>query len=395
MTPNNTHIITCRRSKVFLGVVVVVVVVVIGVAAAACAFIQLVAPISSSVDDDGTTTTTRSLVTTTVPWSASNNIQRIRGDSDLILALSHSTTNNIPTYVGICAALLDTIDGVHVKRKAIREDKLVCGGRLGIFESLQRLMISSFLVAQGRAHFGLRVDYTHGCGRFANAFLQSALPTKMTLNTKYTAAEKDHAVWFCSNLMINPNGADLEQLQTIVSRQVPMIRENIQLAMDVISKHGSVPQIGIISALERRQPGVMEETAVIYLPCIDQLCSNVLVLPYHIYLTNIPRSVRSIDVVVPPECQGNYREHVLDLIGTLRKFNPLVAIELMEGYPLQVHIFARLMYADYVICGPGWGKACVYPLLAQPTQIPGKFRIIGSRNSGLFGWYDIAHSYSV
>jgi hypothetical protein len=314
---------------------------------------------------------------------AAKYIQNIRGDNDVVvnnhLAAGTAIAPSTPSYMGICAMILDKVAGLPVKGVSIREEKVVCSGRLGITESLTRIFISSWLVAQGRAHFQLnKADYQHQCGRFDNSFVHSLLPNKPTPNSKYTATERDGALHFCTSAMTNPHGAHKEKVQELVSRHIPMIEKSIKMAMDLAHKKKNISSsTGIFSTLKRRQPQIVEETAVVHLPCMDEACSNVLVLPYHVYLTNIPRSVRAIDVVVPPECQGNYREHALILIGTLRKFNQQATVELIVGYPSQAEVFARFMSADYALCGPGWGKACLYPILAQATDAPaGKYRLL-------------------
>jgi hypothetical protein len=288
---------------------------------------------------------------------------------------SHPATKHIPSYLKVCAALLDRIDGYPVKHMTITEDNLICSGGLGVTESLTRIFISSWIAAQGRLHYLLDIEYRHSCAQFGGSFVSSLLRENFAENVPHSATERDEAIRFCTVAVDGPDGVNDEVLQEVLSRQTPGIYAEINAILDAARHRKIMPTDGIFATLNKRQPDVVEETAVIDLPCKDQLCTDALILPHYLYLVNLPRSVRSIDIAVPLACTGVYREHALELVDILRKFNPRTNVQLIEGEASQMAIFARLLEADYIVCGPGRSN-CLFPILAEAAHGRGRFRVI-------------------
>lgn len=124
-------------------------------------------------------------------------------------------------------------------------------------------------------------------------------------------------------------------------------------------------------------PALVGDTAVVYLPCRDESCTDMDVALFRSLAIHVPRSVKVVDVILPEvaaETIGGLAErYAARTVDFLADMYPRAAVDLVRAGRSSADAVGRMLVAEYVICGGGFGRMCVLPALARaaPSRIDG------------------------
>jgi len=167
------------------------------------------------------------------------------------------------------------------------------------------------------------------------------------------------------------NDRSLENVPvSMLERLVPLVLPNLYQAglKSRMVKSSLKAGYGVLKGRDASSEHVATGRAVIYIPCRDRHCQDLVVVPYMSYLMHIPFSVHTVDVVASLQCFDKLpgcRQYVEDLASTIRQFTPNMSVEVISGEPSSPDVFARLVEAEHVLCGPGFGMTCLFPSLGR------------------------------
>ena len=188
------------------------------------------------------------------------------------------------------------------------------------------------------------------------------------------------------------------------------------------SNHDYIDSSEISNDTDEQTIKIQKNSAAIYLPCLmdsntkydftsyddqqeQQLCTDAVALPYHVYLSNIPTSVAAITVIVQEGCFVNRHAndkhehhipihfnprlassfspvcewHAKELVSFLKSAYPRSVISLIVDHPSTMEVILLLLESQYLLCGPGtngdddvpsrWAgeMACFFPVLARSS----------------------------
>jgi hypothetical protein len=320
-------------------------------------------------------------------------------------------TSNGASHIRICRAILN--QSQDQSQYLVMEDQAICLDDYRTTNALAQIFLSSYLARQGQSQ-GIYIDYKHGCSRHRSnhMLIQELLPSPLLYPEHvFEPINREELLSFCQaispNINSNQESSALDVMlwdtsvpfqkrkfktivkglrwrrrrlqqrrpppMTMMERVVPIIRENLVKA----SRHAREVQGALIAGygVLKQSPDVVGQPvtrgrAVIILPCMDDNCEDHPIVSYFNYLIHIPRSVSVIDLVITKNCDNNKlcRLYANDFASTVRQFSPQSKVELIIANPSAADSFARLIEAEHVICGPGWGLPCLFPALSRSSE---------------------------
>ena len=165
----------------------------------------------------------------------------------------------------------------------------------------------------------------------------------------------------------------------------PIVRANLREAAVFSREMPGAVKAGYGVLGGSKTGGVATDSAVVYLPCHTSSGNDVVVLSYMHYLFHIPVSVAVVDILMDRRCvQGDNNlamKYAGDFASTVRQFLPRANVELILTDPSSADVIARLVEAEYVMCGPGYGRTCLFPTIAT-SQPKDSAVSTGSGNDG-------------
>lgn len=300
-----------------------------------------------------------------------------------------------PTHVEICKVILGGEGG-----KMLQEHH-VCFDETEPSLALAQIFLSTYLASQARGH-AYRVEYEHNCGdhRSELELIQELLPSPLlSPDTLQEGMSVEQLQSFCSlieenskrdenqatalemllwdtnaqqrALVASDTDRNLEaQPISMLERLAPLVKTNLyQAAMMSRSMKSSLKAgYGVLKGRDNTSEKTAVGSAVIYLPCADRHCTNLVLVPYVSYLMHIPFSTHVIDIVASPECMTSLngcRKYVEDLASTTRQFIPQMSVEVISAEASSPDVMDRLIEAEHVVCGPGFGMVCLFPALGK------------------------------
>jgi GDSL/SGNH-like Acyl-Esterase family found in Pmr5 and Cas1p len=289
----------------------------------------------------------------------------------------------VVSYLQICQAVIGqaTFPGEYQFAEVV-EDNGVCTDNTRTTTALSRIFISAYLAYQAKMA-GFEVSYTHNCDvvHGTKGIIQELLPPQITIQPEFvTPINRQGIVTLCERL---DNGLKFDLLRLVV----PIIQETLSTivasVLMQIENGGNLPRHGILNIKKDRNGD--PDTAVIFLPCSDKQCSDVWVYPFYSFLQHLPESVQAVDIVTTPACDAaleTCRQYVIDLADSLEQFDPTRTVQITIVDPSSIELMTRLMVADHVLCGAGWGKQCLIPALARGPNERGRFVVWEGRRIG-------------
>jgi hypothetical protein len=329
-----------------------------------------------------------------------------------------------PSYQRMCQAILAVTspEGNADENDRVYENMSLCLDTDDLSNSLANIFGSTFLSHVAYVN-GIDVIYEHKCHMRqmekddkSRQSVQQLLPTSIKIMDAWkvgTVMDKEGlqklcqqvvempleeaksfaGVWTIMDYALTPQKQPslLEtEKYTVLEYMLPTIRDSLAKAVMAWSSSGRHSERFVASvvggyfvetmkntgssaskALSRAQDLIHFKSAI-YLPCVDVNCTDAVVLPYYEYYINIPRNVKTMDILVPIKCLQNVGK-CKDTVNLLAKYlvelNPRAKVTLLRhGDDGSMDHFRRLYEADYALCGPGWGANCLFPALARrPT----------------------------
>ena len=335
-------------------------------------------------------------------------IQQQKLDQPLIVqqtqdSARHDHEQQIPTHIRICQVVL----GQEIAPFMVEHKK--CVDEFDPSLPLAEIFLSAYLAHHARLH-GFRVEYDHNCGGHRNdhRLIQELLPSPLTVpgSTKNDMT-KAHLQGLCKMMVPNEqNRRESTALEILLwdtsspmgqrflavtaekdrvlqnptegtpiamlERLVPIVFSNMYPAtmQSRLVKTALLAGYGVLKGRNVSSEHLAIGTAVVYLPCRDRDCEDLAVIPYTSYLLHLPLSVHVVDVVVSARCVERLpgcRRYVDDLASTIRQFSPKMSVEVITAEPSSPDVMARLIEAEHVLCGPGFGMVCLFPALARAS----------------------------
>lgn len=310
------------------------------------------------------------------------------------------------THMQICRAILDQ----GQRSTTIMEHESICLDEYGTTNALAQIFLSTFLTRQAQSQ-GINIYYQHNCGRHRPnvSLIQELLPSPLLFNENlFQPMGRENLESFCQDVSRNGGSEGLSPIDimlwnTDISRQqrnlrrivrgrswrrrklqnqrplsimelyVPIIHENLVKA----SRHAREVDGALIAGygVLKLTPDVVDQPvtrgrAAIILSCMDIDCQDHSIVPYFNYLMLIPHSVHVVDLVITKKCEDHElcKRYAYDFASNIRQFSPGAKVELIVANPSAADSFARLVEAEHVICGPGWGLPCIFPALSRSAE---------------------------
>jgi len=290
-------------------------------------------------------------------------------------------SDGVVSYLQICQA----VKAQHMFPRdyqftEIFEDQETCSENTRTSTALSRIFISSYIAYQAKI-VGFDLSYRHGCEmNHGIGLIQEVLPSQIEIQKDLIEPiSREGMVSLCEKLDFD---FKIDLLRTVI----PIMRLNFRKVVDSIllqiDASGNSPRHGILNIKKDNYDN--PDTAVIFIPCRDKHCTDVWVVPYYSFLEYLPSSVKFVDIVMTTACDSavqTCREYVIDIADTLEKFDPKRTVNIMIADPSSIELMTRLMVADYVLCGAGWGKQCLVPALARDPSRRGKIVVWESKQS--------------
>jgi GDSL/SGNH-like Acyl-Esterase family found in Pmr5 and Cas1p len=310
------------------------------------------------------------------------------------------------SHMQICQAIL-----YHGQSSnTIMEDESICLDEYGTTNALAQIFLSTFLTRQAQSQ-GINLYYQHNCGRHRpnSSLIQELLPSPLLFNDDlFQPMGRENLESFCQavskngglqglspiDIMLwNANTSRQRRSLKIIVRGRPWKKRRLQNQRPVSMMELYVPIIheNLVKASRRAREvegalvagyGVLKLTpdvvgqpvargrAVIVLSCMDIDCQDHSIVPYFNYLVLIPPSIQVVDLVITKKCEDNQlcKEYAYGFASNIRQFSPGAKVELIVANPSAADSFARLIEAEHVICGPGWGLPCIFPALSRSAE---------------------------
>ena len=254
------------------------------------------------------------------------------------------------------------------------ENHQICTDPMRTTSALLQIFISSTLTYLA-ASVGFHVSYKHGCERNRGSeMIQEFLPPQIDIRSELVSPiSRDVVVNLCQK-------SDYALKVDLLPMIIPIIRENMKMVIDSIlsqiNSSGNLPRFGILNYAKKEDKD-NPDTAVIFLPCRDGQCSDMWIVPFYSFLEHLPGSVRAVTLILTLASgttqEISYRQYVMDLANTLEDFDSTRKVDVLIAYPSSIEVMMRMMVADYVLCGAGWGKQWLIPALARGSQAQGQF----------------------
>lgn len=316
-----------------------------------------------------------------------------------------------PSHVSVCRAVRDHIkdDGPTDNQRnekssttyLIEERLEVCNDLDNVTRSLSQIFLSAFLASQA-AVYGIDVRYSHNCNKAPTlesflldntndlSTIQQALPVNLEIPQNNENISWESLRTGCQNILSDFEGNNFnanpvnaffafDQTNTAEPRMtISQVFLNTKLWDDEVLSKGRKTLIEyalpfIESNFQKAFDTVLyplENTASIFLPCQDEFCNDVFLLPYYVYPSHIPSSVKNLKIVLQKNCvqkNPNCTGHAQDLSKFLQGLFPAMNIEIVVDNPSSFQLMKLLSVSDYVICVPGYGEVCLFPSI---TKIP-------------------------
>jgi hypothetical protein len=295
-----------------------------------------------------------------------------------------------PSHILICRVVLGQEGGQFM------EEHKLCLDEFAPSPPLAEIFLSTFLAHHARAN-GYRVEYDHNCGRHRlgqvqiQELLASPLVVPDSMDSNMT---KEHIHGICKMIVDDEqrrhqsnaieillwdtssptalNSRTRKGPVSMLERLVPVIFANMYDATmkSRLVKTALKAGYGVLKDRNASSEHLAMGRAVVYLPCRDYDCEDLVLVPYTSYLLHLPLSVHIVDVIVSPRCLVRLpgcRRYVNDLASTIRQFSPEMSVEVIAAEPSNPDAIARLVEAEHVLCGPGFGMVCLFPSLARDS----------------------------
>jgi len=291
-----------------------------------------------------------------------------------------------PSDVQICRAILGHLSSIK-KTVSIKEDMAVCLDSKNPTTSLGQIFTAAYLVQQASAHHGMEIEYDHRCGvgEISNQLpsnIQQLLSPVHLESSIAVGGEKEILSWqdldnFCISRIQKQDNQEDAGGHVLFS----WIGED-QYRKPLLEYAVPFIQSSILSTIDTSRRIVITGTAAIFLPCEDEFCTDMRVLPHYLYLMHIPSSVKSIHLIVQKGCMDNSPSicqwYMEELVEVLQKGFPRAEISFFIEDPASVTVFPMLIQSEYIICGPdkssSWSgaSACFFPAVARGREEEGE-----------------------
>jgi GDSL/SGNH-like Acyl-Esterase family found in Pmr5 and Cas1p len=332
-----------------------------------------------------------------------DNAQLDVDDTSSLNTMQDAYPSSIPSHVQICSSILG--EQGQAKEPYIERAE-ICLEEFSPSAALATIFLSSYLAQNAKFH-GYAIDYHHNCGdlRIDQRVIQELLPSPIALPPNEVIMPNDHLQQICKmiedtwnrdkisnalDILLWDTKFSIPQVfidterkekravaksQSIMSTAVlenliPYVFQNMPKAAmkSRLVKSSLKAGYGVLEGRDENSYPIAVGRAVIYLPCKDLDCQDLILIPYTSFLLHLPLSAHTIDILVSPRCikglQGCAR-YVNDLASTIRLFSPLMFVELIPAEAANPDTIARLVEAEYTICGPGYGMVCLFPSLGR------------------------------
>lgn len=312
----------------------------------------------------------------------------------------HSKKVQTPSHVLICRVVLGQDGGQFM------EEHKLCLDEFAPSPPLAEIFLSTFLAHHARAN-GYRVEYDHNCGRHRidQVQIQELLASPLVVpDSADSDMTKQHIQGICKMIVDDEqrrhqsnaieillwdtssptSGRALTEAErslknpsqvgpvSMLERLVPTIFANMYDASmkSRLVKTALKAGYGVLKGRDASSEHLALGRAAVYLPCRDYECEDLALVPYTSYMLHLPMSVHIVDVIVSPRCLERLpgcRRYVNDLASTIRQFSPEMSVEVIAAEPSNPDTIARLVEAEHVLCGPGFGMVCLFPSLARDS----------------------------
>jgi len=325
------------------------------------------------------------------------------GSSDVQICraiLSHSPLEGLGNSVQQGGGLPSSSSSSSIKAAvSVKEDMTVCLDSNNPTASLGQIFSAAYLAQQASAHHGVEIKYDHRCGvgkklgQLPSNIQQLLLPIHLESSTA-VGEETENLSWqdlnnFCMSRMQEQDNQEVPGEHVLFSwiGQDQHQKSLLEYAVPFI-------QSSILSVIDTSKRTVITGTATIYLPCEDEFCTDMRVLPHYLYLMHIPSSVKSIHLIVQKGYMDNSPSisqwYMEDLVEVLQKRFPRAKISYSIEDPTSVIVFSMLIQSEYIICGPDkssiWSgaSACFFPAVARGREEDGEINpsVMIFQNSG-------------
>jgi len=276
--------------------------------------------------------------------------------------LSHSPLEGLGNGVQQGGELLSSSSSSSIKAAvSVKEDMAVCLDSNNPTASLGQIFSATFLAQQASAHHGVEIEYDHRCGvgkklgqlplNIQQLLLPMHLESTTALGEETEILSWQDLKYFCMSRMQEQDNHEVPGEHVLFSwiRQDQHRKSLLEYAVPFIKS-------SILSAIDTSKRTVITDTAAIYLPCEDEFCTDMRVLPHYMYLMHIPSSVKSIHLIVQKGYMDNFPSicqwYMEDLVKVLQKGFPRAEISYFIEDPTSVIVFSMLIQSEYIICGP-------------------------------------------
>jgi hypothetical protein len=211
------------------------------------------------------------------------------------------------------------------------------------FESFLDALVEMFLVSQG-AHYGIQIEYP-SCGVYGEQMnLQRYVSDWMIQKLEsVNNVPLEHLKALCNGM------ANLEMTGTFSSSKTtfPSV-DNIDSRMIGIDVFAETTR----EFFDKDRIGI--NSATVYLPCSNEMCTDSSVMPNYFYLTKISSSVKRINFAVEEGCLSVKicSFYVDSFLQFLKQAYPRAEVSFLSGSSTSPEIVNSILFSENVIVNP-------------------------------------------